>query len=141
MRNWAAMVSLLLPRAPPWLSLIAKWCLMGDTLWGQPWMPTLRLPYKCDGRSGRRMTVLWTFRRPSMRRLFPRQVLRHALLAVTTIVPATACSRKIMWSHTVGLCRTVIFCSNAPAAPPSCLDAQGMAVSASGSGPCASFAE
>jgi len=26
-------------------------------------------------------------------------------------------------------------------APPSCLDAQGMAVSASGSGPCASFAQ
>jgi len=44
---------------------------MGDTLWGQPWTPTSRLPYKCYGRSRRRMTVLWTFRRPSMRRPFP----------------------------------------------------------------------
>ena len=73
------MVLLLLPRASIWLSLIANWCLMGDTLWGQPWTPTLRLPYKCYGRSGRRMTVLWTFHRPPMCRSVHRQLLRNEL--------------------------------------------------------------
>ena len=74
--------------------VVTRWCLMGDTLGGQPWTPTLRLPYKCDGRSGRRMTVLWTFRRPSMCRPFPCQLMRNGLLDLTTILPVTACHQR-----------------------------------------------
>jgi hypothetical protein len=75
--------------------VVARWCLMGDTLGGQPWTPTLRLPYKCDGQSGRRMTVLWTFRRPSMCRPFPCQLVRNGLLDLTTILKCFAAGRTI----------------------------------------------
>ena len=43
-----------------------------------------------EGLCVRRMTVLWTFRRPFMGRPIPRQLLRNALLDLTTIMPATA---------------------------------------------------
>ena len=52
------MVSLFLTCAPTWLSLIAGWCLMGETPRGQPWTPALMLPHGCYGLSVRRLTVL-----------------------------------------------------------------------------------
>ena len=85
------MVSLLLPCAPTWLSLLAGWCLLGETLRGQPWTPALMLPHGCDGLSVRRMTVLCTFRMPSMGRPVPRQFMRNELLDLTPIVSVTAC--------------------------------------------------
>ena len=42
----------------------------------------------------RRMTVLWTFRRPCMGRPVPRQLMRHEWVDLTTIMPATACHRR-----------------------------------------------
>jgi hypothetical protein len=88
------MVSLLLACAPTWLSLIAGWCLMGETPRGQPWTPALMLPHGCDGLRVRRMTVLWTFRRPSRCHPVPRQLMRNKLLDLTTNVPATACHQR-----------------------------------------------
>src|SRR2546426_364813 len=57
-------------------------------------MPAIMLPHGCEGLRVRRRTVLWTFRRPFMGRPVPRQLLRNALLDLTTIVPATACHRR-----------------------------------------------
>src|SRR2546425_8321706 len=57
-------------------------------------MPAMMLPHGCEGLRVRRRTVLWTFRRPFMGRPVPRQLLRNALLDLTTIVPATACHRR-----------------------------------------------
>ena len=85
------MVSLLLTCAPTWLSLIAGWCLMGETPRGQPWMPVLMLPHGCDGLSVRRMTGLCPFRRLSMCHPVPCHFMRNKLLDLTTIIPATAC--------------------------------------------------
>ena len=53
----------------------------------------MMLPHGCEGLRVRRMTVLWTFRRPCMGRPVPRPLMRNELLDVTTIVPATACHR------------------------------------------------
>jgi hypothetical protein len=93
-RNGAAMVSLLLTWAPPGLSLIAGWCVMGETPRGQPWTPVLMLPHGRDGLSVRRMTGLWTFRRLSMGHPVPCHFMRNTLLDVTTIIPATACHQS-----------------------------------------------
>src|SRR5712691_4062323 len=57
-------------------------------------MPAMLLPHGCEGLRVRRMTVWWTFRRPFMGRPVPRQLLRNALLDLTTIVPATAYHRR-----------------------------------------------
>jgi hypothetical protein len=54
----------------------------------------MRLPPGCEGLRVRRMTVLWTFRRPFMGRPVPRQCMRNAWLDLTTIVPATAYHRR-----------------------------------------------
>ena len=54
----------------------------------------LEAAHGCYGRRGRRMTVLYPFRRPSMCRPVPRQCMRNALLDLTTIVPATACHQS-----------------------------------------------
>ena len=75
--NGVAMVSLLLPYATTGVSLIAGWCVIGVTPRGEPRTP-----------------VLCTFRRPFMGRPVPRQLMRNALLDLTTIVPATACQRR-----------------------------------------------
>jgi len=88
------MVALLLTYAPPWLPLIAGWCLMSETPRGQPWTPALMLPHGCYGPSVRRMTVLGTFRRPSMYQPVHYKLMRSALLDVTTIVPATPCHHR-----------------------------------------------
>ena len=97
------MLSLLLPYATTGLSLIARWCLIGATPRGQPRTPAMLLPHGCEGLRVRRMTVLWTFRRPCMGRPVPRQLLRNALLDLTTIVPATAYHRRSYTRDTVGL--------------------------------------
>ena len=88
------MLSLLLPYVTPGLSRIAGWCLIGATPRGQPRTPAMMLPHGGEGLRMRRMTVLWTFRRPFMGRPVPRQLLRNELLDVTTIVPATAYHRS-----------------------------------------------
>jgi hypothetical protein len=64
-RNYAAMVSLLLTCATTWLSLIAGWCLIGETPRGQPWTPALTLPHIRYGLRVLLMAVFCTFRRPS----------------------------------------------------------------------------
>ncbi len=93
-RHCEAMRSLLLPYATTGLSLIAGGCLIGATPRGQPRMPAMMLPHGYEGLRVRRRTVLWTFRRPFMGRPVPRQLLRNALLDLTTIVPATAYHRR-----------------------------------------------
>jgi hypothetical protein len=59
------MVSLLLTCATTWLSLIAGWCLIGETPRGQPWTPALTLPHIRYGLRVLLMAVFCTFRRPS----------------------------------------------------------------------------
>ena len=54
----------------------------------------MMLPPGCEGLRVRRMTVLWTFRRPFLGRPVPRQFMRNELLDLTTIVPATAYHRR-----------------------------------------------
>jgi hypothetical protein len=88
------MMSLLLPYAPPGLSLIAGWCVIGATPRGQPRTPALMLPHGCEGLHVRRMAVVWTFRRPCMGRSGPRQLRRNELLDLTTIVPTPAYHRR-----------------------------------------------
>ena len=80
------MMSLLLPYVTIGLFLITGWCLIGATPRGQPRTPALMLPPGCEGLRVRRMTVLWTFRRPCMGRPVPRQFMRNAVLDVTTVV-------------------------------------------------------
>jgi hypothetical protein len=83
------MVSLLLTCATPWVSLIAGWCLIGETPRGQPWTPALTLPPVRYGLRVLRMAVCCTFSRPSMCRHVHRQLLRNELPNFTTIVPVT----------------------------------------------------
>src|SRR2546421_6182151 len=73
-------------------------------------MPAIMLPHGCEGLRVRRRTVLWTFRRPFMGRPVPRQLLRNALLDVTTIVPATAYHRRSYTRDTVGVRSCVVIC-------------------------------
>ena len=73
------MVSLLLTCVTTWLSLLAVWCVIGATPWGQPWTPAVTLPHVRDGLSVLRMAVLCTSRMPSMCRHVHRQFMRHEL--------------------------------------------------------------
>src|SRR5712691_1886316 len=66
----------------------------GATPRGQPWTPALALPHRRDGLSARRMAVLYTFREPSLGRQMHRELMRNALLDLTTIMPATTCHRR-----------------------------------------------
>src|SRR5215510_7737111 len=93
-RNAGAMRSLLLPSATPGWSRIAGWCWTGTTPPGQPQPPAVMLPHGGEGLCVRRMTVWWTCRRPFMGRPVPRELLRNAVLDVTTIVPTTAYHRR-----------------------------------------------
>src|SRR6266536_3082819 len=68
-------------------------------------MPAMMLPHGCEGLRVRRRTVLWTFRRPFMGRPVPRQLLRNALLDLTTIVPVTAYHRRSYTRDTVGIAK------------------------------------
>jgi hypothetical protein len=54
----------------------------------------LTLPHRRDGLRVLLMAVLWTFRRPSMCRPVHRQLMRNAVLDLTTIVPATPCNKR-----------------------------------------------
>jgi hypothetical protein len=87
------MMALLLPSATTGWSRIAGRCVIGATPQGQSRTPAMMLPHGCEGLRVRRMTVLWTCRRPFLGRPVPRQLLRNALRDVTTIVPATAYHR------------------------------------------------
>ena len=93
-RTAGAMLALLLPYATPGVSHIAGWCLIGATPRGQPRTPAVMLPHGCEALRVRRMTVWWTCRRPCMGRLVPHQCMRHELLDVTTLVPATTYHRR-----------------------------------------------
>ena len=93
-RNCEALGSFLLPCAITELSLIAMWCPIGATPWGQPWTPVLTLPHVHDGLRVLLMAVLWTFRRLSMCRPAHRQLTRNELPDVTTIIPATTCHQR-----------------------------------------------
>src|SRR5262245_6331054 len=77
--------------------------MIGATPRGQPRMPAMMLPHGCEGLRVWRRTVLWTLRRPFMGRPVPRQLLRNALLDLTTIMPATAYHRRSYARDTVGL--------------------------------------
>jgi hypothetical protein len=54
----------------------------------------LMRPHGCEGLRVRRLTVLWTFRRPFRGRPVPRPFMRNAVLDVTIIVPPTAYHRR-----------------------------------------------
>jgi hypothetical protein len=88
------MMSLLLPYAPPGLSLIAGWCVIGATPRGQPRTPALMLPHGRNRLNARRMAVLYTFRESSLCRHVHRELLRSVLLDVTPIISATACHQR-----------------------------------------------
>src|SRR6266571_996685 len=85
------MVLCLLMCATLWLSLIAGWCVIGETPWGQPWTLAVAQPHMRDGWGMLLMAVLCPFRRPSMCHPLHRELMRSELLDVTTIVPATPC--------------------------------------------------
>jgi hypothetical protein len=84
------MESFLLPCAATGVSLLAVWCLSGAMPRGQPWTPAVTLPHGCDGLSARRMAVWWTFREPSLCHHVRHELLRNALLDLTSIIPTTA---------------------------------------------------
>jgi hypothetical protein len=88
------MMSLLFPYATIGVSLIAGWCWIGATPRGQPQTPAMMLPHGGEGLRVRRLTVLWTFRRPFIGRPVSRQLLRNELLDLTTIMSATAYHRR-----------------------------------------------
>ena len=89
MRNYEAMVSFPHTCATAWWSLIAGWCLIGETPRSQPWTPTVTLPHVCDGVSVLLQQVFCMFRRLSMCRPVHRQLMRNELHNFTTIVPVT----------------------------------------------------
>src|SRR5262249_43713930 len=66
----------------------------GTTPPGQLQPPAVMLPHGGEGLCVRRMTVWWTCRRPFMGRPVPRELLRNAVLDVTTIGPTTAYHRR-----------------------------------------------
>ena len=83
------MVALLLTCLTIGLSLLAVWCFIGATPWGQPWTPAVTLPHVRDGLSVWRIAVCCTYSMPSMYRHVHRQCMRNALHNFTTIVPVT----------------------------------------------------
>jgi hypothetical protein len=77
--------------ATPWWSLMARRCSSGETQRGQQGTPAVTLPHRRDGLNVLLMAVLCPFRRPSMCRPVHCELMRNALLDVTTIVLATPC--------------------------------------------------
>jgi hypothetical protein len=61
---------------------------------GEPWPAAVTLPQGCNGLRARQTAVLWTFRAPALGRHMYRELLRSALLDVTSIIPATACYQR-----------------------------------------------
>ncbi len=78
-RHGEAMGSCLLTCATTWLSLIAVWCLLGETHRGQPWTPAVTLPHGRDGLRVLRMEVCCPCSMPSMGRPMHRQCMRNEL--------------------------------------------------------------
>ena len=56
------MLLLRLASATTGVSLIAGWCLIGATPWGQPQTPAIMLPHGGEGLCVRQTTVWWTCR-------------------------------------------------------------------------------
>jgi hypothetical protein len=79
-RHGEAMGSLLLTCAATGLSRIAGWCVLGATLWGQPWTPVVTVSLVRDGLRELWMAVLCPFRRLFRCRPVPRPCMRNALL-------------------------------------------------------------
>jgi len=90
------MVSWLLTCSPTSLARISRWCLRGVPHRGQQWMPLLGLSHMRYRLSALLMAVFYTFRRLSMCRHVHRSLLRHEMLDLTIIVPATACHQ---WNY------------------------------------------
>jgi hypothetical protein len=67
-----------------WLSRIAGWCVLGGTLWDQPWTPVVTLPHVRDGR--RVLCDGGVADVPQARYL-----MRNVLLDLPTFVSTTAC--------------------------------------------------
>ena len=88
------MGSFLLPYAATGVSLLAVGCLIGATSWSQPWTSTVTLPHGCNGLGAWWMAVLSTFREPLLGRPVHRELLRSALLDMTSIIPATTCHQR-----------------------------------------------
>jgi len=91
-RHCEALEGCLLPGAPTGLSLMVV--LDRCTPWGQLWTPPVTLPHRRHGRRVQRMAVWCPCRRPSMCRPGHGQGMRHALLDLATVVPATPCHQR-----------------------------------------------
>ena len=79
------MMSFLHTYAPPWLSLMAGRCSIGETHQGLQGASAVTLPHGRDGPSVRRMAVLWTFRKSPICRPVHHQLMRKELHNVTTV--------------------------------------------------------
>ena len=71
------MVALRFPCAPPWVSLLAVWCVRGAPHRGQPWTPALTLPHGRDGLSLLLLEVYCTPGIDDICRQVHRQLLRN----------------------------------------------------------------
>ena len=89
-RRWGRCFS----RVHPRVSQIAQGGLSGATPRGQPWTSAVTLPRGRHGLIAWRMTVLSTFRAPSLCRHVHRELLRSVLLDMTPIMPTTACHQR-----------------------------------------------
>jgi hypothetical protein len=88
------MMSLLLPCATVEVSLIAGWCWIGATPRGEPQMPAMMLPYGGRGSACAADDGVVDVPQPFMGRPVARQLMRNALLDLTTIMPVIACHRR-----------------------------------------------
>ncbi len=97
------MMSFLHTYAPPWLSLMAGRCSIGETHQGLHGASAVTLPHGRDGPSVRRMAVLWTFRKSPICRPVHHQLMRNELLDLAPIIPTTPCHQRNYTRHTVGI--------------------------------------
>src|SRR6516164_7386768 len=81
------MVAFLLTCATTWLSLIAVWFVLNATHRGQQEVSALTLSHVRYGLSALLMSVLCTFRRPSMCLQVHHELPRNAWRDLTTIIP------------------------------------------------------
>ena len=89
-RRWGRFFSRVCPR----VSQSWRGGLIGATPRGQPWTSAVLLPPGRNGLSAWRMTVLSTFRGPSLCRHVHRELLRSVLLDLTPRIAATACHQR-----------------------------------------------
>jgi hypothetical protein len=76
------------------LSPIAIGCLISATPRSQPWTSAVTFPHGCNELSAQRMGVLYTCRAPSLCCEGHRELMRSAVLDVTSIIPATTCHQR-----------------------------------------------